>query len=42
MALLGRLDAQTALATIGGALALLVLSRLIWRSAIRSYTCASS
>lgn len=42
MALLGRLDAQTALATIGGALALLVISRLIWRAAIRSYTSASS
>ncbi len=42
MALLGRLDAQTALATIGGALGLLVLSRVIWRYAIRSYTSASS
>jgi ABC-2 type transport system permease protein len=42
MAILGRLDAQTALATIGGSLGLLVLSRLIWRSAIRSYTSASS
>jgi len=42
MALLGRLDARTALATIGGALALLVISRLIWRAAIRSYTSASS
>ncbi|MBA3462097.1 MAG: ABC-2 family transporter protein [Deltaproteobacteria bacterium] len=42
MALLGRLDAQTALATIGGALGLLVLSRVVWRYAIRSYTSASS
>jgi ABC-2 type transport system permease protein len=42
MALLGRLDAETALATIGGALALLVVSRLVWRLAIRSYTSASS
>lgn len=42
MALLGRLDANTALATIGGALGLLVLSRLVWRTAIRSYTSASS
>lgn len=42
MALLGRLAAETALATIGGALALLILSRLIWRAAIRSYTSASS
>jgi ABC-2 type transport system permease protein len=42
MAMLGRLDAQTALATIGGALGLLVVSRLVWRTAIRSYTSASS
>jgi len=42
MALLGRLDARTAVATIGGAIALLVFSRLVWRSAIRSYTSASS
>jgi ABC-2 type transport system permease protein len=42
MAMLGRLDARTALATVGGALGLLVLSRLVWRTAIRSYTSASS
>jgi ABC-2 type transport system permease protein len=42
MALLGRLDASTAIATIGGALALLAGSRLVWRFAIRSYTSASS
>jgi ABC-2 type transport system permease protein len=42
MALLGRLDAREALATVGGALALLVVSRLVWRTAIRSYTSASS
>jgi len=42
MALLGRLGAEAALATIGGALGLIVVSRLIWRSAIRSYTSASS
>jgi ABC-2 type transport system permease protein len=42
MALLGQLDAETALATIGGALALLVVSRLVWRLAIRNYTSASS
>jgi ABC-2 type transport system permease protein len=42
MALLGRLDAPTALGTAGGALALLVISRLFWRRAIRSYTSASS
>jgi ABC-2 type transport system permease protein len=42
MALLGRLEARTALATIGGTLALLVISRVVWRTAIRSYTSASS
>jgi len=42
MALLGRLDTTTALGTIGGTLALLVISRLTWRIAIRSYTSASS
>ena len=42
MALLGRLDAQTALLTVGAAVVMLVLSRLVWRAAIRSYTSASS
>jgi ABC-2 type transport system permease protein len=42
MALLGRLDANRALATIGGALLMLVLSRVVWRAAIRNYTSASS
>jgi ABC-2 type transport system permease protein len=42
MALLGRLDAETALGTIGGALGLLLLSRIVWRFAIRNYTSASS
>jgi ABC-2 type transport system permease protein len=42
MALLGRLEWRTAAGTIGGAVVLLVLSRLIWRAAIRSYTSASS
>ena len=42
MALLGRLDAKTALATIAGALAMLAISRLVWRAAIRNYTSASS
>ena len=42
MALLGRLDPVTALATIAGSLVLLAFSRLIWRLAIRSYTSASS
>lgn len=42
MALLGRLDAETAIAVIAGALGLLVISRLTWTAAIRSYTSASS
>ncbi|HUJ63584.1 MAG TPA: ABC-2 family transporter protein [Kofleriaceae bacterium] len=42
MALLGRLDLRTAVATIAGALVMLVLSRLVWRAAIRNYTSASS
>jgi ABC-2 type transport system permease protein len=42
MALLGRLDTRTALATAAGSLVLLALSRLVWRMAIRSYTSASS
>jgi ABC-2 type transport system permease protein len=41
-ALLGRLSAEKALATVGGALALAIVSRLVWRLAIRSYTSASS
>jgi ABC-2 type transport system permease protein len=42
MALLGRLDAETTLATAGGALAMLAISRGVWRAAIRNYTSASS
>ena len=42
MALLGRLGTARTLATTTGSLALLVLSRVIWRTAIRSYTSASS
>ena len=42
MALLGRLSANTALAALAGTAALLVISRLVWRTAIRSYTSASS
>jgi len=42
MALLGRLGVAQTLATAGGALLLIVLSRVIWRTAIRSYTSASS
>jgi ABC-2 type transport system permease protein len=42
MALLGTIDAQTTVATAAGALVMLVCSRLVWRTAIRSYTSASS
>jgi ABC-2 type transport system permease protein len=42
MALLGRLGTARTLATAGGSLLLLALSRVIWRTAIRSYTSASS
>jgi viologen exporter family transport system permease protein len=42
MALLGTLGLERALATLGGALAMLVIGRLVWRSAIRNYTSASS
>lgn len=42
MALLGRLSTHTALATIVGSLGLVVVSRVVWRTAIRSYTSASS
>jgi ABC-2 type transport system permease protein len=42
MALLGTLDARTALATVAGAFAMVLISRMIWRAAIRNYTSASS
>jgi ABC-2 type transport system permease protein len=42
MALLGKLDLGTTLATVGGSLVLVALSRVVWRTAIRSYTSASS
>jgi ABC-2 type transport system permease protein len=42
MALLGTLTARAAVATGGGALAMVVISRLVWTAAIRSYTSASS
>jgi ABC-2 type transport system permease protein len=42
MALLGRLDTPTALVTLGAALVMLALARLLWRAAIRNYTSASS
>jgi len=42
MALLGTLEPWKMLATAGGSLLLLALSRVVWRTAIRSYTSASS
>jgi ABC-2 type transport system permease protein len=42
MALLGRLDGTTMLAVVGGVAAMLAISRLVWRAAIRNYTSASS
>jgi ABC-2 type transport system permease protein len=42
MTLLGKPGAPNALVTLGGSLALLAISRLVWRTAIRSYTSASS
>jgi ABC-2 type transport system permease protein len=42
MALLGTLEPWKMLATAGGTLLLLALSRVVWRTAIRSYTSASS
>jgi ABC-2 type transport system permease protein len=42
MAILGTLEADTALYSLVGALAFAVAARLIWRMAIRSYTSASS
>ncbi len=42
MAMLGRLDARTALAALGGALVFAAISRFLWRAAIKSYTSASS
>jgi ABC-2 type transport system permease protein len=42
MALLGTLSTRTTLLTLGGSIAMLGVSRLIWRSAIRNYTSASS
>jgi ABC-2 type transport system permease protein len=42
MALLGRGSARLTLATLGGTLLMLGVSRLVWRTAIRNYTSASS
>jgi ABC-2 type transport system permease protein len=42
LALLGRLDAATALAALGGALAFMAAARLVWKRAIGHYRSASS
>ena len=42
MAALGRLEAETAWWSLGGAIAFAIISRLLWRAAIRNYTSASS
>ena len=42
MALLGTLTWRGALGTVAGAVGMLLFSRIIWRSAIRNYTSASS
>jgi len=42
MALLGRGNARLTLATLGGALVMVAVSRVVWRTAIRNYTSASS
>jgi len=41
-ALLGTLGARGVIATVSGSLLLLAVSRVVWRTAIRSYTSASS
>jgi ABC-2 type transport system permease protein len=42
LAVLGRLDGETVLLAFGGALAFILVSRLVWRRAIGRYTSASS
>lgn len=42
MAVLGRLDATTSIASLGGAVGFALLARTFWLIAIRSYTSASS
>jgi ABC-2 type transport system permease protein len=42
MALLGKLSSRTTLLTVGGSLVMVLVSRVIWRAAIRNYTSASS
>ena len=42
MAILGRLDMKHVIATLGGTIVLLLISRAVWNLAIRSYTSASS
>jgi ABC-2 type transport system permease protein len=42
MAVLGRLDAATALGALAGSLGFAAVARILWKAAIRSYTSASS
>jgi ABC-2 type transport system permease protein len=42
MALLGTLDARHTIAMLAGVAAMVVISRIVWRAAIRNYTSASS
>jgi ABC-2 type transport system permease protein len=42
MGLLGELEPELALASAGASLVMLAIARLVWRSAIRNYTSASS
>jgi ABC-type uncharacterized transport system permease subunit len=42
MALLGRGSLRLTLATLAGSIVMLAISRLVWRTAIRNYTSASS
>jgi ABC-2 type transport system permease protein len=42
MAIMGTLEARTALLSLGGALVFAVLARVLWKTAIRNYTSASS
>ena len=42
LALLGRLDAQTAMLALGGGILFSVVARRVWRRALAMYTSASS
>ena len=42
LALLGRLDAKTAMLALGGGIVFAVIARRVWRRALAMYTSASS